>query len=50
MSDEQTPTKPHGWLRTTAQITCFLLAAVTLSGCIVAPYPGYYRPHYWYRY
>lgn len=20
--------------------------AIILSGCIVAPYPGYYRPHY----
>ncbi len=42
--------KPRGWLRTTAKVACLLLATVTLSGCIVAPYPGYYHPRYWNHY
>ncbi len=41
---------PLGWLKTTARVACLLLATVTLSGCIVLPYPGYHHPRYWYRY
>jgi hypothetical protein len=38
-----------GWLRRVSRVACVVAAAAMLSGCIVAP-PGYYRPHYWYRY
>lgn len=28
---------------------CLVLVALALAGCVVAPYPGYYRHHgYWY--
>ncbi len=31
--------------RNLARAVCLIVAGVTLSGCIVAPYPGYYRPY-----
>lgn len=33
----------------TATRLCLVLAALALSGCVVAPYPGYYGHRgYWY--
>ena len=46
------PKPRNGWFRPLCRFACVVAAASALSGCIVAPYPGpgYYRPHYWYRY
>jgi hypothetical protein len=38
------------WFRPICRAVCAIAVASALSGCIVAPYPGYGRPHYWYRY
>ena len=44
--------KPRGALgRHLARAICLVIVGATLSGCIIAPYPGYYRPYprYYYR-
>ena len=40
----------RNWLRTTTKAACLLLAVISLSGCIIAPYPGYYHHRSWYHY
>ncbi len=38
--------------RILVRAVCLVVAGVTLSGCIIAPYPGYYRPqprYFYYR-
>ena len=39
------------WLKRGLKLVGAVAVAVSLSGCIVAPYPGphygYYRPHYY---
>jgi hypothetical protein len=44
------PKRQASWFRPLCRVACVLVAASALSGCVVAPYPGYYRPHYWYHY
>ena len=36
--------------RRLTQVAAAIGIAITLGGCIVAPYPGYYRPHRYYYY
>ncbi len=44
MNTTRTATRP-GFVRALRLAAGFGLAII-LSGCIVAPYPGYYHPHY----
>ncbi len=44
-------TARRGLGRHVARAICLIIVGTTLAGCIVAPYPGYYRPYprYFYR-
>ncbi len=37
-------------LRRAIRLAAAIGVAITLSGCIIAPYPGYYHPHYYHPY
>jgi len=45
------PARTTAFRRHLARGICLVIAAATLAGCVVAPYPGYYRPYprYYYR-
>ena len=46
-----TKTARRGLGRQVVRAICLVIVGTTLAGCIVAPYPGYYRPYprYFYR-